>query len=101
MHQGLVSKDNAGFSDFVLSKYPNRSGQVAVFEFKAFWNYFTNTLLEHYFGGSIENLLDLGTDSFAWGGKNTAPRELLKQVGFTLEIHTYKLTNLTFINYRL
>ncbi|KAF9069019.1 hypothetical protein BDP27DRAFT_1363737 [Rhodocollybia butyracea] len=80
MHSQPMSRDNAGFSDFVLSKYPNQSGQVAVFEFKPFWGYSSSALLDHYFGNNIDMILRQGTDDFLWDGVNSASRELVKQI---------------------
>ncbi|KAJ3742225.1 hypothetical protein DFH05DRAFT_294541 [Lentinula detonsa] len=85
MHRNPQPRDKAGFSDFILSKYPDRSGQVAVFEFKPFWNYSTTNMLEHYYKDT-DALLVANTNRFQWqlpkttSKVNLAAHELLKQV---------------------
>ncbi|KAJ3979335.1 hypothetical protein F5890DRAFT_1546912 [Lentinula detonsa] len=85
MHQNPQEKDKAGYSDFILSKYPDRSGQVAVLEFKPFWNYASKPMLEHYYMKAGTGSIVLpNTDEFQWklpaGSKGAAAHELLRQV---------------------
>ncbi|KAJ3793830.1 hypothetical protein GGU11DRAFT_811658 [Lentinula aff. detonsa] len=57
MHHNPQQRDKAGYSDFILSKYPDRSGQVAVFEFKPFWYYDTESMtVDRKFAASHELL---------------------------------------------
>ncbi|KAJ3991468.1 hypothetical protein F5050DRAFT_1716067 [Lentinula boryana] len=84
MHRNPQERDKAGYSDFILSKYPDRSGQVAVLEFKPFWNYASKLLLEHYYMKAETGSIVLpNTDEFQWklptGAKGAAAHELLKQ----------------------
>ncbi|KAJ3782265.1 hypothetical protein GGU10DRAFT_378768 [Lentinula aff. detonsa] len=85
MHHNPQQRDKAGYSDFILSKYPDRSGQVAVFEFKPFWYYDTESMVRHYYKRT-ESLLVSDSDEFRWNLSKTVDRkfaashELLKQV---------------------
>ncbi|KAJ4000112.1 hypothetical protein F5050DRAFT_707351 [Lentinula boryana] len=82
MNHGPQTRDKAGYSDFILSKYPHKSGQVAVFEFKTFWNYTTEMILGHIYKDKV--FITANSDRFQWqlppGEGSPVAHELLKQV---------------------
>lgn len=78
LHKDNLAFDNAGFSDFILSKFPDKTGNAAVVEFKPFWSYSSKAILESYFH-KPQSVLQPGLDVFRWGW-STASSELMKQV---------------------